>query len=183
MLKDIILSVGVIIAVFVGVFGIVALYIKYSYRPAKADPKGRIMIKPGPVSWFFGVLSIFMLVLIGAGAFFLLQELLVASGRFDLDWGTIIYSFGGVIALYSFWHIIELIFWRRIRASESVVEYRSLKGWNSFAWSEVEGVKIIRGKGHQLKFVSGESFPVWIFGYGVVEMKILFESKEKFFET
>ena len=169
MLKQIILTIGFTAAIYVLWF----LYAKYSYRPAKPDSQGRIMIKPGPMSWFVGVLSVVLLSLFSFGIF----------GAFLIGEDVVFWLILGPPIIYIMAFGIYMIFWPRIRASELSLEYRGLKGWQGFEWDEVSGIYTNSMLGPRIKLVSGQVFPLWTYGYGSVEMAELFLSKEKFFET
>ena len=169
MLKQIILTIGFTAAIYVLWF----LYAKYSYRPAKPDSQGRIMIKPGPMSWLIGVLGF---VILGVFSWAIFEAL--KSGEDTIFWLLL-----GPPSIYFTVFGAYVIFWPRIRASELSLEYRGLKGWQGFEWDEVSGIYTNSTLGPRIKLVSGQVLPLWTYGYGSVEMAELFLSKEKFFET
>ena len=169
MLIEIFLTVGLTVAFTIAW----ALYAKFSYRPAKPDSQGRIMIKPGPMSWLFGVLGVALFVMFCFATFDALYV-----GEDEIFWLVL-----GPPLMFLSGFGAYVIFWPRIRASELSLEYRGLKGWQGFEWDEVSGIYTNSMLGPRIKLVSGQVFPLWTYGYGSVEMAELFLSKEKFFET
>ena len=169
MLKEIILTVGLTVAFTIAW----ALYAKFSYRPAKQDSQGRIMIKPGPMSWLFGILGVVLFVMFCFATFDALYV-----GEDEIFWLVL----GPPLMFLSGFGAYAVI-WPRIRASENKFEYRGLKGWQSLDWTDVEGIKMHYMWGPQLKLKSGKSLLLWAYGFGSIEMAKLFLSKEKLFET
>lgn len=170
MLKQIILTIGFTAAIYVLWF----LYAKYSYRPAKPDGQGRIMIKPGPMSWVLGMFSIFLVL-------FCLGAAIMSSFLFPHT--IFIWIFLGPPSIYLMGYLAYVITWSRIKASDTQLEYRGLKGWRIMNWEDVTGIAMNHMMGPQLKLVSRTSLPIWAYGYGSVEMAELFLSKNKTFET
>ena len=169
MLIEIFLTVGLTVAFTIAW----ALYAKFSYRPAKPDSQGRIMIKPGPMSWLFGVLGVVLFVMFCFATFDALYV-----GEDEIFWLVL----GPPLMFLSGFGAYAVI-WPRIRASENKFEYRGLKGWQVIAWDSIKGINVHSLRGFQLILVSGKSLPLWAYGFGSVEMAELFFSKKKFFET
>ena len=107
MLKEIILTVGLM----VGFSVLWVFYAKYSYRAAKPDHLGRVMIKPGPMSWLFGIACLLMFGFFLTGGFAALVEFFTEPEALDVSVGALLFvAFLGSLMIYTFGIGVYLIF-------------------------------------------------------------------------
>ena len=165
---------GILIA-FVVAVGIQIIWITYerlSYKEGKPDSLGRIIIKPGIMSWLasllctvfciaFGMMTISSVITNDDIVFWLLLGLPL----------TVLMGFGAYISS-----------WTRLRATSSYVEHRGLSGWQKIGWDEIVGLYNHSVLGSRLHIKGCAPLPVWVHGHGAREVRELFATYEKPFE-
>ncbi len=164
-LKEILIIIGIAI-----LFGLVwGTYQNLAYREAVPDSVGRVTIKPGPVSLALGLFSLFLCLFFGGWTIFG-----VISNDDLLFWLLLGPPLTALMGFSTY-----IIFWTRLRANDTCVEFRGRHGWETFTWDQVEQVDAHSGLGPRLKIIGSRPRYFWPYGYGINEVRNLFLEAEK----
>ena len=148
------------------------MYERLAFREAKEDELGRVTIRPGPMSWVFGVFSFALCIL------FIYSTIESLLGKEDILFWVLLGPPLSLLMGYGAY----IIFWARLRVSGAYVEHRGLSGWQKFDWDDVVGVFNSEIFGTRVFVKGSKRYPFWPYGYGFVETWNLFVMYEKPFE-
>jgi hypothetical protein len=150
-----------------------SLYVRLSYRPASPDYKGKIMIKPGLMSWAMAAFC--LLGVIG------LNGLVFNAARGIGDDRTFLLLLGPPLIIL-FAYAVYVIAWTRVRVNGTHVELRGIQGWTVFEWADIKSVQTHWILGTRLHTQNTSPLPFWPYGYGAAEIRYLFMEAEKPYE-
>jgi len=158
---------------FIAFLAVCKIYQKLAYRETKPDSLGRIIIRPGLLSWLGGIFSVILFLGFGFMS-------LTAPFRKGEDF--IFWIILGIPLTLLMGFSAYIILWSRLRASHEYVEYRGLKGWEQFEWDNVLRVDAHSGLGPRLWVEKRRPLYFWPYGYGSSEMRTLFLEHEKTYQ-
>jgi len=143
---------------------------RFNRKPANPDKFGRVMIKPGAISW---LCALFCLVLTISFQTFAVTEIMLKGD--DLLFWTVL----GLPLSCIFGFGVYVICFTRLRVSDENIEVKGLTKWGQYSWDDIAGVDYHPILGTRVQLLDGKSRYVWLYGYGTSQVADMFLSKNK----
>lgn len=149
------------------------IYERFSYREIEPDGLGYINIKPGPASILFCLFCICLF-----GLFAIYPIIAIIKNEDVIFWLllgpplTLLFGYGVYVMTFT-----------RLGASGASVRTKSYTGWREFEWEDIIKLSNHEVFGTRLHVKGRKPVPVWIYGYGMPQVKELFILYEKPFEV